>query len=147
MFNKKVAALALFVMFCGEGFTQTTYDSKTLVDTNSASTSTSTVNSNNTNNNNNLNVNNTVVDSKSVNVNTNINQSTSTSTDTVLYGSTLSLSVSDYAVEIVGTLKGGISTYKDDYGRDLDLPSTSEFLFSPCPTGPSYLKGGFWISL
>jgi hypothetical protein len=41
----------------------------------------------------------------------------------------------------------GISTYKDDYGRDLDLPSTSEFLFSPCPTGPSYLKGGFWISL
>ena len=62
--------------------TATTYDSKTLVDTNSASTSTSTVNSNNTNNNNNLNVNNTVVDSKSVNVNTNVNQSTSTSTNT-----------------------------------------------------------------
>jgi len=61
---------------------QTVYDSKTLVDTNSASTSTSTVNSNNVNNNNNLNVNNTVVDSKSVNVNTNVNQSTSTSTNT-----------------------------------------------------------------
>ena len=28
MFNKKVAALALFVMFCGDGFTQTTYDQK-----------------------------------------------------------------------------------------------------------------------
>jgi hypothetical protein len=63
-------------------FAQTVYDSKTLVDTNSASTSTSTVNSNNVNNNNNLNVNNTVVDSKSVNLNTNINQSTSTSTNT-----------------------------------------------------------------
>ena len=74
-------------------------------------------------------------------------ESTSTSVDTVLYGPTLSLSVSDYEVEIVGTLEGGISTYKDGYGRNLDFPSTSEFLFSPCPTGPSYLKGGFWISL
>ena len=73
--------------------------------------------------------------------------STSTSINTVLYGSTLSLSVSDYEVEIVGTLEGGIATYKDGYDRDLDIPSTSEFLFSPCPTGPSYLKGGFWISL
>ena len=50
-------------------------------------------------------------------------------------------------LEIVGTLKGGISTYKDEEGRELDFPSTSDFLFSPCPTGPSYLKGGFWISL
>ena len=62
--------------------TATVYDSKTLVDTNSASTSTSTVNSNNVNNNNNLNVNNTVVDSKSINTNNNINTSTSTSTNT-----------------------------------------------------------------
>lgn len=74
--------------------------------------------------------------------------STSSAIDTVLYGSTLSLSVSDYEVEIVGTLKGGISTYKDDYGRDLDLPSVSDFMFSPWETsGSSYLKGGFWISL
>ena len=73
--------------------------------------------------------------------------SSSTSIDTVLYGSTLSLSVSDYEVDIVGTIEGGISTYKDGYGRNLDFPSTSEFLFSSCPTGPSYLKGGFWISL
>ena len=74
--------------------------------------------------------------------------STSTTIDTVLYGSTLSLSVSDYEVEIVGTLQGGISTYKDDYGRDLDLPSVSDFIFSPWETtGSSYLKGGFWISL
>jgi hypothetical protein len=61
---------------------QTTYDSKTLVDTNNASTSTSTVNSTNNNNNNNVNVNTTIVDSKSVNVNTNINDSKSVSTNT-----------------------------------------------------------------
>jgi hypothetical protein len=60
----------------------TTYDSKTLVDTNSASTSTSTVNSTNVNNNNNINVNNTVVDSKSANINTNVNDSKSVSTNT-----------------------------------------------------------------
>jgi hypothetical protein len=74
--------------------------------------------------------------------------STSTSIDTVFYGPTLSLSVSDYSVEMVGTLKGGISTYKDNYGRDLDLPSTSDFIFSSwSSTGSSYFKGGFWISL
>ena len=56
-------------------YAQTTYDSKTLVDTNNASTSTSTVNSTNTNNNNNVNINTTTVDSKSVNVNNNIKDS------------------------------------------------------------------------
>lgn len=81
---KKITLTILLAAMVGGANSQTatTYDSKTLVDTNSASTSTSTVNSNNTNNNNNLNVNNTVVDSKSVNVNTNVNQSTSTSTNT-----------------------------------------------------------------
>jgi hypothetical protein len=75
-------------------------------------------------------------------------ESSSTSIDTILYGSTLSLSVSDYEVEIVGTLEGGVSTYKDNYGRDLDLPSSSDFLFSSwSPTGAYYFKGGFWISL
>jgi hypothetical protein len=81
---KKLSLTILLALVVGEANSQTAtvYDSKTLVDTNSASTSTSTVNSNNTNNNNNLNVNNTVVDSKSVNTNTNINTSTSTSTNT-----------------------------------------------------------------
>lgn len=77
----KKAVLALFVMFCGVSQAQTTYDSKTLVDTNSNSTSTSTVNSNNVNTNNNLNVNTTNVDSKSVNTNNNVNVSTSTNTN------------------------------------------------------------------
>ena len=80
-FLGKKAVLALFVMFCGLSQSQTTYDSKTLVDTNSSSTSTSTVNSNNVNNNNNLNVNTTAVDSKSVNTNNNVNVSTSTNTN------------------------------------------------------------------
>jgi hypothetical protein len=81
---KKITLTILLALVVGGANSQTAtvYDSKTLVDTNSASTSTSTVNSNNTNNNNNLNVNNTVVDSKSVNTNTNINTSTSTSTNT-----------------------------------------------------------------
>jgi hypothetical protein len=81
---KKISLTLLFAMIVGGANSQTatTYDSKTLVDTNSASTSTSTVNSNNVNNNVNNNLNNTVVDSKSVNVNTNVNQSTSTSTNT-----------------------------------------------------------------
>jgi hypothetical protein len=78
----KLGAFFVMSILSSAIFAQTVYDSKTLVDTNSASTSTSTVNSNNVNNNNNLNVNNTVVDSKSVNLNTNINQSTSTSTNT-----------------------------------------------------------------
>jgi hypothetical protein len=81
MLHKKIAAL-LFVMISSGVLAQTTYDSKTLVDTNSASTSTSTVNSNNVNNNNNVNINTTTVDSKSVNTNTNINDSKSVSTNT-----------------------------------------------------------------
>jgi hypothetical protein len=78
----KIGAFFVMSILASAISAQTVYDSKTLVDTNSASTSTSTVNSNNVNNNNNLNVNNTVVDSKSVNTNTNINTSTSTSTNT-----------------------------------------------------------------
>lgn len=78
----KKIAVALVTLFALNAISQTVYDSKTLVDTNSASTSTSTVNSNNVNNNNNLNVNTTTVDSKSVNTNTNINDSKSVSTNT-----------------------------------------------------------------
>lgn len=77
----KKIAVALVTLFALNAISQTVYDSKTLVDTNSASTSTSTVNSNNVNNNNNLNVNTTTVDSKSVNTNNNNNVSTSTNTN------------------------------------------------------------------
>jgi hypothetical protein len=78
----KLGAFFVMTILASALNAQTTYDSKTLVDTNSASTSTSTVNSTNTNNNNNVNINTTTVDSKSVNVNTNINDSKSVSTNT-----------------------------------------------------------------
>jgi hypothetical protein len=71
--------------------------------------------------------------------------STSSTIDTTFYEKTLSMEVSDYEVSIVGTMEGGISTYKDGWGDNLDLPSTSEFLFSSWDT--SYLKSGFWIAL
>ena len=70
---------------------QTTYDSKTLVDTNNNSTSTSTVTSTNTNNNNNVNINTTTVNSTNVNTNVNESNSKSTSTNTNYnYGHTTS---------------------------------------------------------
>ena len=46
---KKLPIMVLFVMATSISVAQTTYDSKTLVDTNSTSTSTSTVNTNNVN--------------------------------------------------------------------------------------------------
>ena len=61
-------------------FAQTTYDSSTLVDTNSTSTSTSTVNSTSTSSSTSTNINNTNVNSTSTN--TNNNNSTSTSSNT-----------------------------------------------------------------
>jgi hypothetical protein len=72
--------------------------------------------------------------------------SSSSSIDTQFYEKTLSMSVSNYEVDVVGTLKGGISTYSDGWQRGLDNPSTSEFLFSSWNSS-SYLKSGFWISL
>ena len=78
MLSKKIAAL-LFVMISGTTFGQTTYDSKSLVDSNSTSTSTSTIN--NINSGTVTNNNNTNVTSSSTNTNVNTNTSTSTSTN------------------------------------------------------------------
>jgi hypothetical protein len=72
--------------------------------------------------------------------------SSSSTIDTAFYEKTLSLAISDYDVDIVGTLEGGIATYKNEYGRTLDNLETSEFLFSSWNSS-SYLKDGFWISL
>ena len=82
---KKLVAM-LFVMISGSLNAQTlinqgTYDSKTLVDTNSTSASTSTVNSNSTSNSNSTATSNSTVNSTSVNTNNNNNASTSTSTN------------------------------------------------------------------
>lgn len=70
--KKKILASLLGLIFTTNIVAQTTYDSSTLVDTNSTSTSTSTVNSNSTNNNN------TTVNSTSTNTNNNINSGTQT---------------------------------------------------------------------
>lgn len=72
--------------------------------------------------------------------------SSSSSVDTVLYEKTVSMSVSDYEVSLVGTLEGGIATYKDSWDNYLDSPSTQEFLFSSWDSS-NYLKSGFWISV
>jgi len=72
--------------------------------------------------------------------------SSSSSVETTFYEKTISMEVSDYEVSIVGTLEGGISTYKGDWGNNMDLPSTSELLFSTWNSS-SYLKSGFWIAL
>jgi len=72
--------------------------------------------------------------------------SSSSSIETTLYEKTISMNVSDYEVSIVGTLEGGVSTYRGDWENNMDLPSTSEFLFSTWNSS-SYLKSGFWISL
>jgi len=69
----------------------------------------------------------------------------SSSVDTILYEKSVSMSVSEYEVSIVGTLEGGISTYKDGWENDLDFPLTQNFLFSSWDS--FYLKSGFWISL
>ena len=75
--KKYILAILGFLSISSVSLAQT-YDSSTLVDTNSNSTSTSTVNSNSTSTSNNVNT--TTVDSTSTN--TNINQNTSTSTNT-----------------------------------------------------------------
>lgn len=71
--------------------------------------------------------------------------SSSTSVDTSLYEKTVSMTISDYEVSIVGTLEGGISANKDGWGNNLDSPLAQNFLFSSWDS--SYLKSGFWISL
>ena len=85
MDRKKIAAL-LFVMFSCNGFSQTlvnqgTYDSKSLVDTNSTSNSVSTVNTNNVNSGTITNINQTTVGSTSVNTNNNNNVNSGTMTN------------------------------------------------------------------
>ncbi len=71
--------------------------------------------------------------------------SSSNTVDTIFFEKTISLEVSNYEVSISGTLEGGISTYKDELDKNLDLPDTNNFLFSSWDS--FYLKSGFWISL
>jgi hypothetical protein len=76
---KKYITIIMWALMAN-GYAQT-YDSSTLVDTNSTSTSTSTVNSNSTSTSTSTNVNTTDVNSTSTNTNNNNNTSTSTNTN------------------------------------------------------------------
>jgi hypothetical protein len=84
---KKMPFVVLFAMITSFSVAQTTYDSKTLVDTNSSSTSTSTVNTNNTSTATTVNTNNTNVNSVSTNVNTSnsVNTNNNVNTGTMTY--------------------------------------------------------------
>jgi hypothetical protein len=74
---KKITAIFFVMLGLMQGaIAQTTYDSTTLVDTNSNSTTNSNVTSTNTNTNNNNNVNDTTVNSTNTNVNTSTNTNT-----------------------------------------------------------------------
>jgi hypothetical protein len=77
---KKQITIITIWAFMSSTYAQT-YDSSTLVDTNSTSTSTSTVNSNSTSTSTSNNVNDTTVNSTSTNTNNNNNTSTSTNTN------------------------------------------------------------------
>lgn len=68
---KNIASKVLFIMALSQSaYAQTTYDTKTLVDTNNNSTSTSTVNTTNTSTSTSTNTNTSTVNSNSVNTNT-----------------------------------------------------------------------------
>jgi len=92
---KKTMVFLAAVVISSLSQAQTTYDSSTLVDTNSTSTSTSTINTNNVNSGTITNNNNTAVTSNSTNVNTNnnvqsgtltnINQNTNINSGTMTY--------------------------------------------------------------
>ena len=79
MNGSRLIAMAT-VMLSLSAWSQTTYDSSTLVDTNNTSTSTSTVNSNNTSTTNNTSTSASTVNSTSSNVNTNNNINSGTQT-------------------------------------------------------------------
>jgi hypothetical protein len=116
---------------------QTTYDSKSLVDTNNNSTSTSTVNSTSTNTNNNINTS-TV---NSVSTNTNVNQNTSTSVNTnnnVNTGHTTSANVNTNNNNNVNTSTSDVTN------RNINDSTITQTVKQPPPTAiaPAMMSGG-----
>jgi hypothetical protein len=143
---KKAIAL-FFVMFSSLAVAQTTYDSKSLVDTNNNSTSTSTVNSTSTNTNNNVNTS-TV---NSVSTNTNINQNTSTSVNTnnnVNTGHTTSANVNTNNNNNVNTTTSDNTNRNimsgDVTNRNINDSTIEQTIKQPPPTAiaPSMMSGG-----
>ena len=128
-------------------FAQTTYDSKTLVDTNNNSTSTSTVNSTSTNTNNNINTS-TV---NSVSTNTNVNQNTSTSVNTnnnVNTGHTTSANTNTNTNNNVNTTTSDNTNRNimsgDVTNRNINDSNITQTVKQPPPTAiaPAMMSGG-----
>lgn len=143
---KKAIAL-FFVMFSSLAVAQTTYDSRSLVDTNNNSTSTSTVNSNSTNTNNNINTS-TV---NSVSTNTNVNQNTSTSVNTnnnVNTGHTTSANVNTNNNTNVNTTTSDNTNRNimsgDVTNRNINDTTIDQTIKQPPPTAiaPAMMSGG-----
>lgn len=149
---KKIIPI-FFVMASLNAVAQTTYDSSTLVDTNSNSTSTSTVNSTSNNTNTNINTNNTTVNS--TNTNTNINTNTSTSTNTNYnYGDTTSTNTNNNNNVNTSTStstntnnnvnqNNNVNT-GDMTNRNINDSKIEQRVISPPPTAiaPSMMSGG-----
>jgi len=143
---KKAIAL-FFVMVSSLAVAQTTYDSKSLVDTNNNSTSTSTVNSTSTNTNNNINTS-TV---NSVSTNTNVNQNTSTSVNTnnnVNTGHTTSANVNTNNNNNVNTSTSDNTNRNimsgDVTNRNINDSTITQTVKQPPPTAiaPAMMSGG-----
>lgn len=141
---KKILPI-FFVMASLQAVAQTTYDSKTLVDTNSNSTSTSTVNSTSNNVNTNNNINTTTVNS--TNLNTNVNTSTSTNTN-YNYGHTTSSNVNTNTnnnnnVSTSDNTNRNIMS-GDVTNRNINDNKIEQRVISPPPTAiaPAMMSGG-----
>lgn len=132
---------------------QTTYDSKSLVDTNNNSTSTSTVNSTSTNTNNNINT--STVNSVSTNTNINQNTSTSTSTNTNYnYGHTTSNNVNTNNNTNVNTSTSTSTNQNNNVNqninsgdmtnRNINDSTITQKVIQPPPTAiaPAMMSGG-----
>jgi hypothetical protein len=150
-------AFIMAAMFWGSGqlYAQTTYDSKSLVDTNNNSTSTSTVNSTSTNTNNNINT--STVNSTSTNTNINQNTSTSTSTNTNYnYGHTTSNNVNTNNNNNVNTSTSTATSTNnnnnvnqninsgDMTNRNINDSNITQKVIQPPPTAiaPAMMSGG-----
>jgi hypothetical protein len=124
---KKLILVTLLGFTLSCVYAQTTYDSSTLVDTNSTSTSTSTVNSNSTN------TNNTTVNSTSENTNYNVNSGTQTFNNNNV---STSESTSD---NINRNINSGDMT-----NRNLNDSKIEQRVIQPPPTAiaPAMMSGG-----
>ena len=132
---KKLIAWAFAMLFMSLVWAQTTYDSKTLVDTNNTSTSTSTVNTNNVNSGTMTNINQTTVGSTSVNTNNNNNVNTGTMTNNNNNASTSS----NQNVNQNNNVNSGDMT-----NRNINTSEITQRIIQPPPTAvaPTMMSGG-----